>query len=1090
MKTGLVWLGVLLALPPAGAAEPAAAWDVCVYGGTSAGVAAAVQAARLGKSVVLIEPGRHLGGMTSGGLGATDFGKKPAIGGLAREFYRRVARHYAGDAAWRFERRRDYRSHGHDPAEDAMWYFEPHVAEAIFDDLVRESGVRVVFGERLDLEHGVRKEGPRIASIAMESGRIFRARVFIDAGYEGDLMARAGVPYRVGRESGADHGEWLAGVQAQHLLYSAHNFHRPVDPYVVPGDPSSGLLPGVTPGGPGAEGAGDRRVQAYCFRLCMTEVPENRVEFPRPEGYDPARYELLLRHLTADGLFPDNPKPLPVEHPALGRDPYIKIMPNRKTDSNTKGALSSNLVGAGYDYPDGDYATRERIIKDHETYQKGLLWFLAHDPRVPEKYRRPMATWGLAKDEFADNGHWPHQLYVREARRMIGAYVLTQHDCDGRRRAEDPVGLGSYTMDSHTTQRYVDSGGSVRNEGTLGGKVPRPYPISYRAIVPRAEDCTNLLVPVCCSASHVGYGSLRMEPVFMILGQSAGTAACLAIDGDRDVQRVPYAALRARLAADGQVLAWGDDRPGAAAADANADADADVIIYGGTSSGVIASVQAARMGKRTVLIVPDGHLGGMTTGGLGATDRGSPRTVTGLAREFYRRLYAFYGDPSAWKYETRAEYLPRHPWTTTEDLKLHWFFEPHAADRVYRDMLAQAGVTIVSGERLDLKAGVEKDGVRIVAIIMEGGRRFTGKAFLDATYEGDLMARAGVTYVVGREPNSRYDEEFNGIQLNRPIEGVDPFVVPGSPSSGTLPGVGFPHPPGAHGQGDGLTQAYNFRLTLTDVKENQVAIARPDDYDPRLYELLARQLAFAKPTVIDKVLLRLTPMPNHKTDTNNSGLFSTDFLGMSYDWPEADHATRARIWQAHKSYTLGLLWFLGHDERVPRVIRDEMLRWGLAKDEFPASGHWTPQLYVREARRMVSDAVVTDRDARHLRKADDVVALATYAMDSHYVSRYVDPQGALWLEGGYGMSLKAKPMPVGYRSIVPRRGEASNLVVPVCLSASHAAYGSIRMEPVFMMLGQSAATAACLAIDAGVPLQDLPYPVLRARLLADGLVLE
>jgi hypothetical protein len=517
---------------------------------------------------------------------------------------------------------------------------------------------------------------------------------------------------------------------------------------------------------------------------------------------------------------------------------------------------------------------------------------------------------------------------------------------------------------------------------------------------------------------------------------------------------------------------------------------ADVVVYGGTSSGVIAAAQAARMGKSVLLIVPDGHLGGMTTGGLGATDRGSPRTVTGLAREFYRGLYVYYSDPAAWKYETRAEYLPKHPWTTTEDLKLHWFFEPHAADLVYRGMLARAGVTIVSGERLDLKQRVGKDGERVVAITMESGRRFTGKVFLDATYEGDLMARAGVSYIVGREPNSRYEEQFNGIQLNRPIEGVDPFVVPGDPSSGTLPGVVFPRPPGEPGQGDGLTQAYNFRLTLTDVKENQVAITRPDDYDSKLYELLARQLAVTRPTVIDKVLLRLTPMPNRKTDTNNSGLFSTDFLGMSYAWPEADHATRARIWQAHKSYTLGLLWFLGHDERVPRAVRDEMLRWGLARDEFTGSGHWPPQLYVREARRMVSDYVVTDRDARHLRKADDVVALATYAMDSHYVSRYVDAQGILWLEGGYGMSLKAKPMPVSYRSIVPRRGEVSNLLVPVCLSASHAAYGSIRMEPVFMMLGQAAATAACLAIDAGVALQDLDYPALRTRLLADGLVLD
>lgn len=568
-----LWFGLaaLISIPPSSASEPPSPpargadeaetpCDVCVYGGTSAGVVAAVQAARMRKAVLLIEPGKHLGGMTSNGLGATDYGKKPAIGGIAREFYRRIARHYADPSAWKFERRDDYRSHLHDFHEDAMWYFEPHVAEAVFDAMAREAGVRVVFGERLDLKRGVRKDGPRISSIVMESGRRFRARVFIDASYEGDLMARAGVSYKVGREGREEYGETLAGVQARHLLYSAHNFHRPVDPYVVPGDPTSGLLFGVTPGGPGEEGSGDRRVQAYCFRLCMTEVPENRVPFARPDGYDPKCYELLLRHLTADGLFPDNPHPIAVEHPALGRDPYIKIMPNRKTDSNTKGALSSNLVGGSYNYPEADYAARERIVKQHEIYQKGLLWFLSNDPRVPERFRRPMQTWGLARDEFADNGHWPRQLYVREARRMVGAYVLTQHDCDGSRKsAEDSVGLGSYTMDSHTTQRYVDAGGSVRNEGTLGGKVTRPYPISYRVLTPRAEQCTNLLVPVCCSASHVGYGSLRMEPVYMILGQSAATAACLAIDAAVDVQNVPYEALRTRLAADGQVLAWSEE---------------------------------------------------------------------------------------------------------------------------------------------------------------------------------------------------------------------------------------------------------------------------------------------------------------------------------------------------------------------------------------------------------------------------------------------------------------------------------------------------------------------------------------------------
>lgn len=515
----------------------------------------------------------------------------------------------------------------------------------------------------------------------------------------------------------------------------------------------------------------------------------------------------------------------------------------------------------------------------------------------------------------------------------------------------------------------------------------------------------------------------------------------------------------------------------------------DVVVYGATSSGVVAATQAGRMGKSVVLIAPDGHIGGMAAGGLGATDRGSVRTVGGITREFYQAVYEHYQDPGAWHQETRAEYLPKHPWIVTESLKTHWFLEPHVADTIFRDMLEKARIEIVSGQRLDLKSGVRKDGTRIDAIVMEGGRSFTGKVFLDATYEGDLMALAGVSFIVGREPNDRYDEELNGIRLMKPVRGVDPFVVPGDASSGLLPGGILPHTPGENGQGDGRTQAYNFRLTLTDVRDNHVPIARPEAYDPKLYELLARYLAAIRPEKVDRVLMRLTPMPNRKTDMNNAGPFSSDFVGMSAGWAEGDYATRARIWQAHKDYQQGLLWFLGHDPRVPQSVRDEMLRWGLAKDEFTRSDHWPPQLYVREARRMVSDYVMTDRDARRLRRADDPVALATYPIDSHQVSRFVDSEGRLCLEGGAYMALKG-PMPISYRAIVPKRGEVANLLVPVCLSASHSAYGSIRMEPVYMMLGQSAATAACLAVDSGVAVQDVEYPMLRKRLLADAQILH
>jgi hypothetical protein len=547
----------LLALSPQ-LARGEQRYDVIVYGGTSGGVAAAVGAGRAGKSVVLIEPGKHLGGLTSGGLGATDHGKPESVGGMSREFYQRVRKHYADPAAWKYERPEDYTSTKYAyEGDDVMWFFEPHVAERILADMLREAGVAVVFGERLNRQSGVTKSGPRVASIAMESGKTFPGRVFIDATYEGDLMAAAGVSYHVGREANSVYGEMLNGVQTNRLPYHGHALFRPLDPYVVPGDKSSGLLFGVQPEPPGDDGTGDRRVQAYCFRLVITDVPENRLPLPKPADYDPKRYELLLRYLLLDGtdnVFRDNPNPQPIENPALGKDPNTKIMPNRKTDQNTKGAISSNFVGMNYDYPDGDYATRDRIVAAHRSYQQGMMWFIQNDPRVPAKYREPLQKWGLPKDEFTDNDHWPHQLYIREARRMIGEYVVTEQDCTGRRRCDDSVGLGSYTMDSHLCQRYVDKDGHVRNEGNIGGRVPKPYPISYRALTPKRQQCDNLLVPVCVSSSHVGYGSIRMEPVYMILGQSSGIAAAMAVDNDVAVQDVPYPALRKRLLAAKQRL--------------------------------------------------------------------------------------------------------------------------------------------------------------------------------------------------------------------------------------------------------------------------------------------------------------------------------------------------------------------------------------------------------------------------------------------------------------------------------------------------------------------------------------------------------
>lgn len=535
------------ALAPVGAmgqAPESRNYDVVVYGGTSGGVAAAVQAKRLGKTVVLIEPTRRLGGLTTGGLGQTDIGNKAAIGGIAREFYQRVRKHYEQPAAWKWQKAPQYLDSGQtrtQKAETAMWTFEPSAALKIVNDLVREAGVEVVYGERLDRQKGVRKEGPKIVAIVMESGRAFAGRVFLDTTYEGDLMAGAGVSYTVGREANRKYGETLNGVQTAQAIY--HQFVPGVDPYVVKGDPKSGLLPFIDAHGPGKEGEGDRRVQAYCFRMCLTDHPENRIPFTKPAEYNELWYELLLRNFEAGerGM------------------PWINSsMPNRKTDTNNRTAVSTDFIGQNYDYPEASYAQRAVILARHRLYQQGLMWTLANDPRVPEKIRTEVARWGLCKDEFVEGGGWQEQLYIREARRMIGEYVMTQHNCQGREIAEDAVGLAAYTMDSHNVQRHVNAQGHVRNEGDVEvGGFP-PYPISYRSLVPKARECNNLLVPVCLSASHIAFGSIRMEPVFMVLGQSATTAACQAIDEGRAVQDIDYRRLRQRLLDDKQILTWTD----------------------------------------------------------------------------------------------------------------------------------------------------------------------------------------------------------------------------------------------------------------------------------------------------------------------------------------------------------------------------------------------------------------------------------------------------------------------------------------------------------------------------------------------------
>ncbi|MCX7887250.1 MAG: FAD-dependent oxidoreductase [Verrucomicrobiae bacterium] len=526
----------------------ASAHDVVIYGGTSAGVIAAVQTKIMGKSVVIVCPDKHLGGLSSGGLGWTDTGEKAVIGGLAREFYHRIWLHYQKPEAWRWQKREEYGNRGQGtPAIDGerrtMWIFEPHVAEQVFENLIREHHIPVHRNEWLDRTGGVKKKGARITAIRTLSGKTYEGKIFIDATYEGDLMAAAGVDYHVGRESQSHYGEKWAGVQTG-VLHHRHHFgvlKEKISPYRIPGDPSSGVLPRISTEPPGQYGSADHRVQAYCFRMCLTDHPDNRIPFPKPEGYDPDQYELLLRIFNAGW-----------------RETFHKFdpIPNRKTDTNNHGPFSTDNIGYNYDYPDASYERRREIIREHETYQKGLMYFIANDPRVPEDVQKEMRRWGLARDEFTDNGHWPHQLYIREARRMIGKYVMTEHELLKRRPTPQPVGMGSYTIDSHNVQRYITPEGHVQNEGDIGVPTKGPYAIAYGALVPKPGQCDNLLVPVCVSASHVAYGSIRMEPVFMILAQSAATAACIAIDDNVPVQDVSYEKLRARLLADKQVLEW------------------------------------------------------------------------------------------------------------------------------------------------------------------------------------------------------------------------------------------------------------------------------------------------------------------------------------------------------------------------------------------------------------------------------------------------------------------------------------------------------------------------------------------------------
>jgi hypothetical protein len=536
--------------------------DVVIYGGTSAGIAAAIQTARLGRSVLLIEPTNRLGGLTTGGLGQTDIGNKQVIGGIAREFYQNIKKHYEDSANWVWQRRSEFGYFAQNrsgKAEDAMWIFEPSAALEVFHDMTRNADIQIRYNQRLKRPDGVNGTGSAIKSIEMESGETYFGKVFVDATYEGDLMAVAGVSYTVGREPNSQYGETLNGVQAVDYgitLRGAvsnngvhHNFIPGVDPYIVKGDPSSGILPFISEGSPGVNGQGDRKIQAYCFRMTLTDHPENRIPFRKPDHYNEMDYELLFRNYEAATG--------PLEKMYSYGDPLLpwinSAMPNRKTDTNNQKGFSTDFIGQNWDYPEASYEERERIAERHRQYQQGLMWTLAYHPRIPEKVREKVSQWGTCKDEYESGDGWQQQLYIREARRMISSYVMTQKNCEGIEVVDDPIGMAAYGMDSHHVNRYINSGGFVSNEGNVEAPVNAPFPISYRSIVPKKEECGNLIVPVCLSATHIAFGSIRMEPVFMILGQSSALIAGLAIEGGKAVQDVDYELLNRELINYGQI---------------------------------------------------------------------------------------------------------------------------------------------------------------------------------------------------------------------------------------------------------------------------------------------------------------------------------------------------------------------------------------------------------------------------------------------------------------------------------------------------------------------------------------------------------
>jgi hypothetical protein len=516
---------ILLAMCCAAVVPAQETFDLVVYGGTAGGVMTAVSGARRKLRTVLLEPGNHIGGMVTGGLSRTDVGRREVIGGLALEFYFLVGE--------RYEMRRFN--------NPVAWFYEPKVGESILHEMLKSAGVTLLKQHRLREKNGVTREGPRIVEIAMENGRTFRGKVFADCTYEGDLMAQSGVTYTWGRESQAQYGESLAGVRERTPL---HQFTVDVSPY----DASGKLLPEMSAEKRGEPGSADKKVQAYNFRVIATDDPANRLPWPKPAKYSAERYELAARML--EGLVKSTGRA-----PLLNEVALVANIPNRKADFNNRGAFSTDYIGKNYDYPEGNYKRRAEIWQEHVDYVQGYFYFLANDARVPRALQAEVRQWGLPKDEYTDTAHWPHQLYVREARRMVGEYVVVQKDLQTDLKKTDVIGMGSYNSDSHNIQRIVNEKGFAENEGDMQVAV-QPYQIPYRVMVPKTGESENLLVPVCFSASHVAYSSLRMEPQYMIIGHAAGVAAHLAIRDRVPVQKVRVVELQQLLRKEGGVFEY------------------------------------------------------------------------------------------------------------------------------------------------------------------------------------------------------------------------------------------------------------------------------------------------------------------------------------------------------------------------------------------------------------------------------------------------------------------------------------------------------------------------------------------------------